>query len=134
MTPAQESGLSESRARTRQDRKVPFLIHVDDARLIPNTPLTAKIPKYRPFLGDYRASEAERRAFLRSGGYGAPTRRQVVQSAADDAPFDLGKASKDDLVAFAFDQYQTVLDPAMSPAAMRKRIAELAAADSEKLG
>ena len=131
----QEANLAASRARTRQDKKTPFLINVDDARLIPNTPLNAKNPKYRVFLGDYRASEAERVAFLKSGGLGVG-KRAVVLPAADE-PFDIGKAQKDELIAFAFEQYQAVLDPSTNIRTLRKKVAELASGagtDTESLG
>lgn len=129
----QESNLAASRARTRQDKKTPFLINVDDARLIPNTPLNAKNPKYRPFLGDYRASEAERVAFLKSGGMGIGKRTVVMPSA--DEPFDIGKAQKDELITFAYEQYQAVLDPSTDIRTLRKKVAELASgAEADPLG
>lgn len=124
----QEANLSASRARTRQDKKVPFLINIDDARLVPNTPLTARLMKYRPFHGDYKASEAERRAYLATESRG-PTKRAVVMSEeapAVEQPFDISTASKDDLIAFAFDQYQEVLDPSTDIRSLRKKVAALA--------
>lgn len=126
----QEANLSASRARSRQDKKIPFLINVDDARLIPNTPLNAKLMKYRPYMGDPRASEAERRAFLASEGRG-PGKRAVVMPAAEDLadkPFEIANASKDELIAFAFDQYQEVLDASTDVRTLRKKVAALAAA------
>lgn len=133
LTADQESNVSAARARTRQDRKIPFLIHVDDARLLPNTPLNARNPKYRPYLGDYRASEAERMAFLRSGGFGGGKR--PVKMPMDDDTFDIGKASKDELIAFAFEQYQKVLDQGTDIRTLRKEVAALVqAAEQDPLG
>ncbi len=126
----QEANLAAARARTRQDKKIPFLINTEDARLVPNTPLTAKLAQYRPFHGDFRASEAERKAYLMSGGLGT-TKRGVkipTQEELEAEVFDIAKASKDELIAFAFDQYQEVLDPSTDVRTLRKKVAELAAA------
>ncbi len=124
----QEANLAAARARTRQDKKIPFLIHTGDARLVPNTPLTAKLQQYRPYLGDYRASEAERKAYLMTNGQGTAKRDVKIptQEELDAEPFDIAKAQKDELIAFAFDQYQEVLDPSADIRSLRKKVAALA--------
>lgn len=126
---AQESSLAQSRAAARQNREIPFLINVKDGRLVPNTPGNANLSSYRPFLGDYKAPLTERMAYLKSSGVGRG-RVQVTNSAAEPAVFDIGKATKDELIAFAFDNFQSVLVDAPL-GTLRKQVAELAkAADS----
>ena len=124
ITEVQESNLALSRARTRQNRDVPFLIHVKDGRLVPNTAGTSRLPDYRPFTGDYKAPLSERMAYLKSGGLGR-NRVQVTNSAPEDAVFDIGKATKEELVAFAFDNFQAVLTDG-TLASLRKQVGELA--------
>jgi len=100
-----EEQITEARSRTRQDKRTPFLINQDDGRLYPNTALVAKNPKYRPYHGDVRASEAERMAYL--AGRETSTRRKVV---LDPEPFNLSRATADEIVSFAMEEYGAALD------------------------
>jgi len=100
-----EERLTEARMRGRQDKRTPFLINQDDGRLFPNVPLVAKNPKYRPYHGDPKASLAERMAFL--AGHTSSARRRVV---LDPEPFNLSKATADEIVAFAMEEYGAALD------------------------
>lgn len=100
-----EERLAEARQKTRQDKRTPFLINQDDGRLYPNTALVAKNPKYRPYHGDVRASEAERMAYLE--GRETSTRRRVVM---DPEPFNLSRATADEIVAFAMEEFGAALD------------------------
>lgn len=108
ITEEQEAAVSEARARARQDKRIPFLIHMDDARLIPNVEKLRKHPKYRIYTGPAGAGEAERKAWLNSmSGNGAMHRAIVTES----KPFDISKATVDELVAFASDQYGALVTP-----------------------
>jgi hypothetical protein len=103
-----EEKLSNARNRRRQSRECPLLIR-DDGMLFPNVPLVAKKQNFRPYRGDPKASLAERMRYLQ----GFSQRRQVVfNPEADAAPFELGKATADEIVAFAMEEYGAVLDAA----------------------
>jgi hypothetical protein len=101
-----EQKMSEARMRRRQNKECPLLIR-DDGMLYPNVPLVAKKPNYRPYRGDPKASLADRMAYLQ--GFGQ--RRKVVFTPADDEPFELSKASADEVLAFALEEYGAALDP-----------------------
>lgn len=123
----QQDALSNVRAaKSAQDPKMPFLIHRVDGRLMPNTPLMRKHPDYRPFTGSVKASKEERMLFLSTGS----TRARIVNTEPEDAdetpPFDIGKATKDELVAFAFMEFGAALDPATDIRTLRKQLQALA--------
>ena len=144
ITEAQEANLSAQITRGRQNTKIPFCIHVKDGRLMPNVPEILAHPDYRPYTGNYKASLDERMAYLRSGGFGAPGRRAVVMPAVEDEahapvadePFDIAKASRQELVDFALEQWQESLDPATHLTTLRAQVAKLAKlhANPEPLG
>ena len=123
ITEAQENAAAEARARARQDKRNPFLIHMDDARLIPNVEKLRTHPKYRVFTGPSTASLEERKAWLASMGGG---RRIILDSGADLPPFDIGKATVDELVAFAASEYGTALDPKKHHNTLRAELRKLA--------
>lgn len=136
---AQESNIAQARSRVRQDKRVPFLIHIDDGRLMPHTPLIAKNPKYRPYLGKHDASEAERRAYLKTlSNYGMPAARPVdtspVGETAPQEPFVVAKATREELIAFAFDQFQVALDASEHLNALRAKVVKLAQQRDGDLG
>lgn len=121
---AQEAAIAAARARSQQDKTNPFLINVHDGRLIPNVPKLRGHKDYRVFTGDHkRASKEDRMRWLETGG-SAPNARGVV----DSTPFDLGKATADEIVAFAASEYGLMLNPESNlhtlRAAMRKAAIE----------
>lgn len=124
----QQAAMSNARAaQSKQDQKTPFLIHQKDGRLMPNTPLLRKHKDYRPFTGSVKASLDERMLFLATGS----TRSRVINSAPEEEedlpPFDIGKATKDEMVAFAYTEFGAVLDPTKPIRDLRREIQALAA-------
>jgi hypothetical protein len=120
----EQQAAARHNARNRQDRKHPFLINIEDGRLVPNVPMLGgrkgdpkeKIPsilphpKYRVFSGDPKASLADRMRWIETSGQSGAM-RAVVDSGADaPAAFDVSTASREQLVAFARDQYGEALD------------------------
>lgn len=105
-----EARLSEARSRRRQNRECPLLIR-DDGMLFPNVPLVAKKQNFRPYRGDPKASLQERLNYL--SGYGQSRRRVHYDPSVDEAPFELSKASAEDIIAFAFEELGATLDPAL---------------------
>jgi hypothetical protein len=105
-TEQNEQVLANARGQRRQDKRVPLLIR-DDGMLYPNVPLVAKKNNFRPYHGDPKASLEERMRYLQ--GFGQQ-RRKVVFEQPDEA-FELGKATADEIVAFAMQEYGAALDP-----------------------
>lgn len=127
ITEATEARMSEAnRARNAQDRKNPLLINVDDGRLVPNVPQLGgrnedkargisqilPHPKYRIYKGDPKASLEARMQYLATSGVNG--RRAVMDSSTEADPalpaFDIQKATREDLVLFAMEQYGMALD------------------------
>lgn len=149
ITEAQEIGQVEAQRRAHaQNKRYPLLINVDDGRLVPNVPQlggrteiraqdgrllrTAILahPRYRVYMGDPKAPLEERMRLLATSGFGvhnpvidpdAPRNAVVAES------FDISKASKQELVAFAEKQYGTTLDPNKHHATLRAEVRQLAA-------
>lgn len=119
ITDAQEAALAARRAQTAQDKRNPFLIHVDDGRLMPNVARLRGHAKYRVFTGSPKATSEERIAWLRSMGNGTPL--------PTEDPFDIGTASVAELIAFAASEYGVTLDPSTHHNKMRAELRRLAA-------
>lgn len=122
-----EQRVADHRGKTRQSKTVPFLIR-DDGVLFPNVPLIAKKSNFRPYHGDVKATLEERLNYLK----GLPGKRRVINSAVqadEEAPFDIAKASKDELIAFAQEQFGEIIDPAEHLNKIRSVVARLAGID-----
>lgn len=124
ITAAQADNMATRASTRRQDLKAPLLINTEDGRLAPNVPNIRALPAYRIYHGDPKADLAARMAYLGSNGHGRPGRTVV----ADVEPFDVSKATKDELIAFAASEYGTELDAGTDIRTLRKRVAELAEA------
>ena len=118
ITDHQEQQVADARGRNRQDKHTPLLIR-DDGMLYPNTKLVAKNPRFRPYHGNPHATLEERMRYLQGLG----PRTKVV---FEQPVFDIGKADKDQLVAFAMDEYGAVLDPSKPINKLRQEVAKLA--------
>lgn len=126
-----EQRIADNRGRMRQDKKVPFLIR-DDGMLFPNVPLIGKKQNFRPYHGDVNASLEDRLRYLQ----GLQSKRRVINTevvADEEAPFDIAKATKDELIAFAQDQYGSTIDPALHMNKIRSMVANLAGIDPASL-
>lgn len=128
---AQESQIAAARMNMRQDKKVPLLINTDDFRLMPNVPKIAALANYRPYPGKADDSVEVRKQFIERGNHSGP--RGFVNSAANTAPFDLGTASKDELVTFAMDEYGIALDPSKHLNRLRAEFTGLVASAGAKV-
>lgn len=130
ITEAQEARLADANARSKrkQDRTNPMVINIDDGRLMPNTPRLRAHPKYRVYGGDIKAPVPERMRWLAGALKQMPTK--IVNSQAENDAFDVGKATADELVVFANEQFGMILDPAEPLPVLRKRIMARAEAGS----
>jgi hypothetical protein len=121
-----EARVADHRSKTRQNKEVPFLIR-DDGALFPNVPLLAAKPRFRPYHGKLGAPLEERLAYLA----GQPGRRRTVVMSApiNDEPFDIAKASKDEIIKFAEEEFGEIIDPALHLNKIRAMVAKLAGVD-----
>ena len=123
---AQDANLSQAAANTkkrRQDKDNPMVINVHDGRLMPNTPRLRVHKDYRVYTGDINAALPERMRWLKGAPRHQPTKVVNTQEAADE--FDLGSASKEDIVLFALQQYGATLDPGQDIRTLRKAVMRL---------
>lgn len=130
-----DEALELARAkRGAQDRKVPFLIHRTTGRLLPNVEKLRKHKDMIPYNGSVKASLSERMRLIRTG-----SNREITQSQPDEAlpPFDLSKATREEMIEFAQVEFGIALNPNAPPHILRNQIKKAAAGDSsadESLG
>lgn len=145
-----EAKMAAARAaRNKQDPEHPMLINIKDYRLMPNVPSLRNHRNYRPFAGDIRATYEERKRIVETGTMlGRPivvdtilaklhaSNPNVTPPAplaspeADEPPFDVGKATREELQAFALRYYGVDVDPDGKTHVMtlRSKVRSLAAA------
>lgn len=103
ITEEHEKQAASFRGKHRQNKAQPWLIRTTDGSIFPNVPLIAKRQNMRPYSGDINAPVEERMKMLA----GMPGRRTVVFDEVE--PFNITKASKTELIAFAMDEYSEVI-------------------------
>jgi len=118
----QEAALSQH-TRPQQDKTIPFLINIDDARLVPNVPKLRTHPKYRLYHGVLSASHADRLTYLKTEFRG---QERLVLDSTKVKAFDLATATKDELIAYAFNEFGTVIDPSTHGDAIKVQVRKLA--------
>lgn len=126
----QEAALQTANDRSskkRQDRVNPMVIHIENARLMPNTPRLRVHKDYRVYTGNPTDDLETRKRWLKGVDRRTP---KVIDSTPDVAPFDVGTATADDLVMFAFENYGKVLDSALPPKKLREAVKALADAEA----
>ena len=101
ITEQQEANLANHRAKTQQDKKHPFVINIEDGRLMPNVQALRKHKSYVVYRGDVHASLPERMRWLRGERGTAMILGLDSDEFEEKPPFDLSKATLEDLVAFA---------------------------------
>lgn len=122
LTEQQQAAAINARAARRQNKAQPWLIR-DDGQIFPNVPLLAKRKNMRVYTGDIKATLEERMRYLQ----GQPGKRRIVFEEAE--PFNITKASKEELVAFAFDEYSEVIEPSEHINKVRALVCKLADLD-----
>lgn len=110
-------------SKKRQDKTNPHVIHVDNGRLMPNTPRLREHKDYRVYTGPKGADLPTRMRWLAGAQRRAPA---LIDSSEASETFDLGKASAADLVMFAFENYGKVLDENTPLLELRKAIKAMA--------
>lgn len=127
ITPEAEERIAANRGKTRQNKAVPWLIR-DDGMIFPNVPLIAKKQNFRPYHGDPGAPLPERMKYLQ--GFSMQRRRVVMSSpVVEPEPFDIAKATKEELIEFAMEEYSHPIDPDTHLNKVRAEVAKLAGLD-----
>lgn len=121
--PSEEKLAIARASKSKQDQPQKFLIHVENGRLLPNIAMLRSHAKLRVFHGDPKASAKERLKYLES----QHGHRSVVNTVVDSEPFDIGKATKDELIEFAASEYGISLNEKAPIAALRKQVSDAAA-------
>jgi hypothetical protein len=131
-TAAQEQSLSDSymRAKKKQDKTHPHLVNVKDGRLMPNTPKLREMADYRVYDGPIDSTREQRLAWVKKAIGRNPVK--IVNTQVEES-FDIGKASKDDLVTFAYEQWGQTLDIAKPLKVLRDEVSKLAGVGEESL-
>jgi len=104
--------------RVLQDKKVPLLINREDGRLMPNVPRIRELPEYIPYTGSVTASATERMRWL-----------DQFNKPQMEAPFDVGTATKDELIDFAATEYGRTLDRRKNVDTLRAEVMAMAGDD-----
>lgn len=126
ITEAQEAAALTARGARRQNKAQPWLIRAD-GQIFPNVPLLAKRKNMRVYTGDIKAPLEERMRYLD----GLPGKRRVVFDEAE--PFNITKATKEELIAFAFDEYSEVIEPSEHINKVRALVCKLADLDYNEI-
>ena len=125
LTEQQEITLSNAQqraAKKRQDKQFPNVININDGRLMPSVPALRNHKDYRLYQGPKDADLTDRMRWLQ----GISKVPKVVNSQAEADEFDVGKATKDDLIVFAMEQFGAAIDPLTDIRTMRKKIVDMA--------
>lgn len=127
ITPEIEERIAAHRGKTRQSKTCPWLIR-DDGMVFPNVPLIAKKQNFRPYNGDPAAPLEQRMQYLQGLSH---QRRRVIMSApvVEEEPFDIAKATKEELIAFAMEEFAEPIDPGEHLNKVRAIVAKLAGVD-----
>lgn len=149
---AQEERMSAARAaRDKQNKKIPLLINIEDGRLVPNVPLiggrkevrnadghvivAARLPhpKYRPYMGDPKATLAQRMTMLATQGIiGAMPVTDAPLSADEElAPIDIETAKPQEMIDYAMKKYHHEFEPGTHHNKMRALLRQLEAQNAD---
>lgn len=131
ITDKQEGAIAAARARKRQDKAHPYLVNIKDGRLMPNVPNVRAQADYRVYDGPINNSRAERMVWVTKALRMNPIK--IIDSSVAEDVFDVGTASKDDLLTFAMDQWGMALDGEKSLLVLRKEVTRLASLASVQL-
>jgi len=133
ITEQQERNLSNASANVKhkQDKVNPHVINIHDGRLMPNTPRLRVHKDYRIYTGPKGPDigAPERLRWLAGALRQLPMK--VVNSKAEADTFDVGTATKDELVVFAQDEFGHVLDASKDVRTLRKEVMALATSVAE---
>ena len=113
--------VEANRSRNAQDKKHPMLINIKDGRMLPNVPKLRTHKDYRVYMGDPKAPLDERLRVLQTQGMlqgaavvdtqnNAEHLKMGSVDGADGEPFDIAKATREQLKAFAAGNYGVELD------------------------
>lgn len=129
ITEQHEAVAAQQRGAKRQNKEHPLLIR-DDGVLFPNVPLVAKKPNFRVYTGSPKASLQERQQYIKMGGL----RKVPALVNTEPEPFDVGRATKEDIILFAREEFGMELDISKPLARLREDLVALARAEETPAG
>lgn len=112
---------AESQAKVQRRVKPSGWAIRDDGLLFPATPKVLAQPNYRPYHGDIEASLEDRMLYLQG-----QFRRGNYQPNLTPGTFDIGTATRGQMIDFAERNYNAVLDASQDIDAMREHVRNLA--------
>lgn len=126
LTDQQEQNLASASKRSKkrlQDKTHPQVVNIHDGRRMPNVLMLREHKDYRIYLGPEGVTDAEALQWVK-GELKRKVPKVTYTSPLDS--FDVGKATKDDLIVFAMEELGIALDPTMHIATMRSKVMEAA--------
>jgi hypothetical protein len=126
LTDQQDQNLSNASRRTskrRQDRENPHVVNVKDGRLMPNVKMLREHPDYRIYRGPDTDDAKVRLQWLDGALKRVPMK---VTNTKADAVFDVGTATRDDIIVFMMEEYGIVVKPETPMSTMRQMVVRAA--------
>jgi hypothetical protein len=118
------SNAEQRRLKRRQDRQHPHVVNINDGRLMPNVEMLRNHKDYRVYSGPEGLSAEDRLRWVAGETKKLPTK--VLNSLKEAPVFDVGTATRDDLIVFAMEEYGQVLKPETPLFMMRKLVLKFA--------
>ncbi len=137
ITSEQEANLAaaNARAKKKQDPKLPFVVNINDGRLMPNTPRLRAHKDYRVYPVNAeqakQSTTADRMKWIERSAAMFSTPK-VTNSLAEQDSFDVGTANADELAVFAMETWGLALDPKKPLKALRKEVMDKADAEEQQ--
>lgn len=125
ITEAMAQQRKEVAETMRQDKEIPLCININDGRLVPNVKAIRENVNYRPYMGPLNATVPQRMALI-SQSVGGRTRVIATAPILDMNTFDVSKATREELVTFAQDEYAVELEPDTHLTTLRRQVKDLA--------
>ena len=118
------SNAESRRLKRRQDKVHTHVVNVHDGRLMPNVQMLRDHKDYRVYTGPMDASSEDRLRWVAGELKRLPAK---VLNSLENAPvFDVGTATRDDLIVFAMEEYGQQIKPETPLSTMRKMVLKFA--------
>jgi hypothetical protein len=118
------SNAESRRLKRRQDKTHTHVVNIHDGRLMPNVQMLRDHKDYRIYTGPIDASAEDRLRWVAGELKKLPMK--VLNSLENAPTFDVGTATRDDLIVFAMEEYGQVLKETTPLSTMRKQVLKFA--------
>jgi hypothetical protein len=126
LTDQQDQNLSNASLRSakrRQDKENPMVVNINDGRLMPNVKMLREHPDYRIYRGPDTKDAKVRLQWLNGELKRTPIK---VTNTKADAVFDVGTATRDDIIVFMMEEYGITVKPETPMSTMRQMVVRAA--------